>query len=322
MHGIQVESTGGPDVLRWSSLADPEPQSDQLVVRLTAAGVNFIDVYQRVGLYPVQLPFVPGREGAGTVTAVGPGVVDFDVGQTVAWMGAPSSYAELVAVPVHQAVPVPEGISPEAAAAVMLQGLTAHVLAFSTYPLSEGQRCLIHAGAGGVGLLLIQMAKMVGAEVFTTVSTEEKADAAREVGADHVILYEQEDFGEAVERLVGSKALDVVYDGVGQPTLRRGLELLRPLGMMVSFGQSGGRVDPIDPLLLNRLGSLYLTRPSSADYLRTREELESRWAELLGWVRSGRLEVRIGSRYPLSQAADAHRALESRATIGKVLLIA
>ncbi len=320
MHAIRISSTGGPEVLEWAEVPTPEPDPAGLVVRLAAAGVNFIDTYHRVGIYPVEMPYVLGMEGAGTVEAVGANVTEWSVGDQVAWTGVPSSYAEYVAVPADRAVAVPEGVAVDLAAAAMLQGLTAHYLCHDTFPLHEGQQCLVHAGAGGVGLLLIQMAKRLGATVFATVGNEEKAKLATDAGADHVILYTEQDFGEAVEEIAGTRPLDVVYDGVGASTFDRGLDLLRRRGTMVLFGQSSGVVPPFDLGSLARMGSLYVTRPMLFDYIPTPEELRSRAGELLGWIADGSLQVRVGARFALRDAAEAHRALEGRLTTGKVLL--
>jgi NADPH2:quinone reductase len=320
MHAMQIAELGGPEVLEWVSIPRPEPGAGELLVHIEAAGVNFIDIYQRKGLYPRDLPFTLGLEGAGTVVEVGAGREGFEVGQRVAWATAPGSYAEYALVPADVAVHVPDAVALDVAAAVMLQGMTAHFLAMDTYPLDAGEKCLIHAGAGGVGLLLIQVAKLLGAEVFATVSTDEKGLLASEAGADHVINYTEGDFGDAVEAIVGPKALDVVYDGVGADTFDRGLELLRPRGLMALFGQSSGVVKPLDLGKLARLGSLYVTRPSLFVYIAQRADLERTAADVFEWIASGQLNVRVGARFPLSDAADAHRALEARETTGKVLL--
>jgi len=319
MRAVEMTEVGGPDVLGWVERADPEPGEGEVVVEVAAAGLNFIDTYHRSGLYPVELPFVPGLEGAGQVVQVGPGVTETSVGDRVAWTTAPGSYAELVSVPANRLVPVPDGVDSDVAAAAMLQGLTAHYLTTDVFPLTEGQRCLIHAGAGGVGLLLIQMAKMRDAEVFTTVGTAEKAELARAAGADTVILYRDVDFGDEVERIAGSRPLQVVYDGVGKSVFRRSLDLLAPRGMMATFGNASGPVDPIIPLDL--APSLFLTRPSLFDYTSSHEELLKRSADLFGWIESGKLNIRIGGRMPMSQAAEAHRMLEGRLTTGKMLLV-
>ncbi|MDX1447721.1 MAG: quinone oxidoreductase [Acidimicrobiia bacterium] len=321
MKAIVIPHKGGPEVLEWSDTPDPTAGSGQVVVDVAAAGLNFIDTYHRGGLYPMEFPLIPGVEGAGTVAAVGPAVDGLAVGDRVAWTLNLGSYAEKVAIPATAAVPVPDDVSLEVAAAVMLQGTTAHYLVTDTFPLSSSDRCLIHAGAGGVGLLLIQLAKMIGAEVFTTVGSEDKAELVREAGADHVILYRQVDFGDAVEEVAGRRALDVVYDGVGQAVFDRSLQLLRPRGMMVQFGNASGAVEPVEPLRLSRGGSLFLTRPTLGDYIATRDELMGRAADLFRWIGEGKLDVRIGATYPMEKAADAHRALEGRQTTGKVLLL-
>ena len=319
MHAVRVSETGGPEQLVWTEVPTPEPGPGQALVRVAAAGLNFIDVYQRMGLYPLEVPFTPGQEGAGTVEAVGPDT-DLATGSRLAWTDVLGSYGEFALVPADRAVAVPADIDLDDAAAVMLQGVTAHYLSNDTFALAEGQHCLIHAGAGGVGRLLIQMAKMKGAVVVATAGTREKADLAQSAGADHVILYEESDFGDEVNAILGEKQLDVIYDGVGAATIERGLELLRPRGMMVSFGNASGRPPSIDPLVLMRHGSLYLTRPTMFHYVATREQLTNRAGDLFDWISKGRLEVLVGSRYPMSEAAQAHRALEARKTVGKVLL--
>ena len=318
---IRFAETGGPVVLQITEAELAEPGPGQALVGVHASGVNFIDTYHRSGLYPVDRPFIPGSEGAGIVEAVGADVTDVAVGDRVAWVGVPGSYAGHVLAPADTLLSVPDGVSLDIAAAVPLQGMTAHYLACSTWPLEPGQRCLIHAGAGGTGRVLIQIAKIRGAEVFTTVGTEEKAELARSAGADHVIMYRDEDFGDAVERIAGPKSLDVVYDGVGKDTFDRGLELLRPRGMMVTFGNASGPVDPVLPLRLSQGGSLFLTRPSLFDYISTRDDLEWRAGELFGWIADGQLEIMVGDRIPLSEARRAHEAIQGRATTGKVLLI-
>ncbi|MDH3294461.1 MAG: quinone oxidoreductase [Acidimicrobiia bacterium] len=318
MKAIQVNETGGPEVMVWADVDEPTPGPDQVVVDVAAAGLNYIDTYHRTGLYPMPLPFTPGLEGAGTVTAVGGDVTDVAVGDTVAWTGSIGSYAEKVAMPAASTVPVPAGVDLERAAAVMLQGMTAHYLVTDTFPLAAGDRCLIHAGAGGVGLLLIQMAKMIGAEVFTTVGTAEKAELTRGAGADHVILYRDVDFGDAVEEIAGERALDVVYDGVGQSVFRRSLDLLRPRGMMATFGNASGPVEPISPLEF--APSLFVTRPSLFHYIENRDELLRRSGDLFSWIAAGKLDVRIGARVPIAEAARAHTMLEGRQTTGKVIL--
>jgi NADPH2:quinone reductase len=286
-----------------------------------AAGLNYIDVYHRTGLYPNTLPLTPGLEGAGVVLSVGPNAAGFRPGDRVAWTNTLGSYAQRLLVPAVQAVRVPDALETREAAALMLQGMTAQYLSATTYPLKPGDACLVHAAAGGVGLLLVQMAKARGARVFGTVSTQEKAARAREAGADEVILYDREDFLVAVRRETDGRGVHVVYDSVGRTTYERSLDCLRPLGMLVLFGQSSGPVPPIDPLLLSQKGSLFLTRPKLFDYVSDRASLEARAGEVLGAAASGRLRVRIDRTFPLAAAADAHRALESRATTGKVLIL-
>ncbi len=320
MWGIQIERTGGPEVLQWRELPEPEPGDDQVVVDLAAAGLNYIDTYHRTGLYPLELPAVIGLEGAGTVRSVGAGVDRFAVGDRVAWASAPGSYAEQVAVPAAVAMRVPDGIDWDVAAAVPLQGMTAHYLVTDTFPLQSGHRCLIHAGAGGVGLLLIQLAKLKGAEVFTTVGTAEKVDIAKAAGADHVINYRDVDFAAAITDIAGDRPLDVVYDGVGKSVFQASLTVLRQRGMMVTYGNASGPVDPISPLELSANGSLFLTRPTLFHHLGSPAIVDRRAAELFGWIAAGDLDVRIGARFALRDAADAHRALEGRQTTGKVVL--
>ncbi len=320
MKAIVIAAQGGPSALTLTEVPDPEPGPGEALIAVEAAGINFVDVYQRSGLYPMTLPFIPGREGAGMVLAVGDGATGIAVGDRVGWATVGGSYADRTVVPVEKVVPIPEAVETTIVAAVLLQGITAHYLATDTFPLGPGDRCLIHAGAGGVGLLLTQIAKLKGAEVFTTVGTAEKAVLSRAAGSDHVIDYSATDFGEAVEEIAGPNALDVVYDGVGAATFMTGLDLLRPRGLMVSFGNASGAVPEIAPLLLSEKGSLFLTRPTMAHYLRTRGELLSRCHDLFELIGAGKLEVRIGSEYPLADAADAHRALEERRTTGKVLL--
>lgn len=321
MIAIQVSETGGPEVLQTEDLSEPEATAGRVVVEVEAAGVNFIDTYQRSGLYPMEMPFVLGMEGAGRVAAVGDGVEGISEGDTVAWADVIGSYAGHASLPWERVVPVPGGISTERAAAVMLQGLTAHYLATSTFSLQPGHRCLIHAGAGGVGRLLVQIAKDLGAEVFTTVGSPEKVEVARSAGADHVIDYREEPFEQAVEALAGPRPLDVVYDGVGASTFEAGLGLLKRRGMMVTFGNASGPVPPVSPLTLSRGGSLFLTRPTLGDHIGERVELMDRARDLFQWILSDSLDVLIGATYPLADAAEAHRALEGRATTGKVLLI-
>lgn len=321
MKAIVIQEAGGPEQLRFSEVADPEPRAGHVVVSVAAAGLNYIDTYHRGGLYPMEFPFVPGLEGAGEVIAVGDDVEGLAMGDRVGWTGVLGSYAERHVVPAESALQVPTGVELEVAAAVLLQGITAHYLATDTFRLEPGHRCLIHAGAGGVGLLLTQIAHAYGAEVVTTVGTEEKAELSREAGADHVIVYTEDDFSEVSTTTFGEKPFDVVYDGVGASTFEPSLDLIRPRGYMVTFGNASGPVPPVAPLTLAQKGSIFLTRPTMAQYIQTRDELKGRADDLFHWIESGRLDVRIGARFPLEQAAEAHRALEGRKTSGKVLLI-
>jgi len=321
MRSIVVTEAGGPDVLALVEVDEGEPGPGQVLVDVAAAGVNYIDTYHRGGLYDMPMPFTPGLEGAGTVTATGDGVTRWQVGDRVAWPRSIGSYAERVVLGAEEIVAVPDGVSLETAAAGMLQGMTAHFLTHDTFPLSSDNRCLVHAGAGGVGLLAIQMAKVQGAEVFTTVGSQDKAELARDAGADHVIRYRDVDFVAAIEGIAGPRPLDVVYDGVGAATFDGGLRLLRRRGMMVTFGNASGPVEPISPLVLSRNGSLYMTRPTLFDHIATREELEHRAEVLFGLISHDRLTVRVGHRFPLADAEAAHRALEGRETTGKILLL-
>ncbi len=322
MHGIQIHRIGGPEVLIVTELPERGPAAGELLVSVEAAGVNFIDTYQRSGLYPVPLPFTPGLEGAGTVLAVGPGVDGVAAGDLVTWADVLGSYAERLIVPAGRAVAVPDGVDAERAAAVMLQGITAHYLTHDSYHVGPGSRVLVHAGAGGVGLLLIQIAKHLGAEVFTTVGSQAKAELAVGAGADHVILYRDQDFVAGVEAICGPRPIDVVYDGVGRETFQQGLRVLRRRGTMVTFGNASGPVDPVSPLDLSANGSLFLTRPTLAHHIAGTQELRSRSAWVLDRVATGALSVRVGVRLKLAEAAEAHRLLEGRATTGKVLLSA
>jgi NADPH:quinone reductase len=320
MKAIRVDATGGPEVLRLADIPAPVPAPGQILIRVEAAGLNFIDVYQRSGLYTVPLPATPGLEGAGVIESLGSEVIGFAVGDRVAWSNALGSYAQQVVVPADRLVKVPPGVPSRTAAAVMLQGMTAHYLVETVFPLGPRNACLVHAAAGGVGLLLVQMAKRKGARVFATVSTEEKAALARGAGADVVILYTQQDFVAEVKELTAGRGVDVIYDSVGQSTFERGLDCLAPRGMMALFGQSSGVVPPFSPSLLAK-GSFFLTRPTLFHYIADRPSLEWRAGEVLAQVASGQLSVRIGRAFPLSEAAEAHRALEGRQTTGKVLLI-
>lgn len=321
MKAIVVESHGGPDVLVLREVDKPEPKANEALVRIEAAGVNFIDVYHRTGLYPMKLPFTPGSEAAGTIVSVGADVSELREGDRVAYAMAPGAYAEYASVPAARLVKLPDGIDARAAAAAMLQGMTAHYLVTSTYKLKQGDTALVHAAAGGVGLLLIQLAKRVGARVFGTVSTDEKAALARDAGADEVILYTEQDFEEEVRRLTEGRGVEVVYDSVGKTTFIKSLGSLAPRGLLALFGQSSGPVPPFDAALLAQKGSLYLTRPSLAHYTAARDELLWRAGEVLSWVSTGELKLRIEKTFPLAEAAEAHRQLEGRKTTGKVLLI-
>lgn len=321
MKAIRIHETGGPDVLRYEDVPTPTPGAGEVLIRLEAIGLNYIDIYYRTGLYKSPLPFIPGREGAGVVVAVGPEVQDFQVGDRGAYTGVPGAYAEYAVVPAWRLVKLPEALDTKAGAAAMLQGMTAHYLTHATYPLKAGETALVHAAAGGVGLLLVQMAKRLGAQVFGTVSTEAKAQRAQEAGADAVILYTEQDFEVEVKRLTDGRGVNVVYDSVGRTTFAKSLHVLAPRGYLVLFGQSSGPVPPLDPAVLSEKGSLFLTRPTLAHYTATREELLQRAGDVLGWVASGQLKLRIDQMLPLSEAAEAHRRLEGRQTTGKVLLL-
>ncbi|NUP70799.1 MAG: quinone oxidoreductase [Gemmatimonadaceae bacterium] len=320
MHAIRVHEHGGPEVLTLETVDDPSPGPGEAVVRMESIGVNFIDCYFRKGQYKTALPFTPGSEGAGTVAAVGDGVVDVVVGDRVASQNFVGAYAELARARADRLVPLPDGLSARDGAAAMLQGMTAHYLAASTHTLQAGDCCLVHAAAGGVGLLLCQIARRHGAFVIGTVSTDEKAALAREAGANETILYTRQDFVAEVKRITGGAGVQVVYDSVGATTFLKGLDCLAPRGLMALFGQSSGPVSPLDPQLLNQKGSLFLTRPTLAHYVATPADLRWRAGEVLGWVRDGSLRLRIDRDLPLANAADAHRALEARETTGKVLL--
>ena len=321
MKAVRFHETGGPEVLRYEEVPDPVPGEGQALVKLSAIGVNFVDTYRRSGAYPVDLPHLPGSEGAGEVVALGPGADGVAVGDRVMVHGGRGAYAELVVAAADGLVVLPDGFDEVTAAALPTQAMTAHFLANSAYPLSDADTCLIHAGAGGVGLLLIQMAKMRGAHVITTVSTREKAALAREAGADDVVLYTTEDFVAAVKRITDGEMLPVVYDSVGKTTFDGSLDCLRPRGMLVLYGQASGAVPPFDPQALNLRGSLFLTRPNLGHYTRTREEFDWRSGDVIAWAGSGKLKVRIGERLPLAEAAEAHRRLEGRLTTGKVILL-
>ena len=318
---IQITQPGGPDQMQLVEAPIPAPGPNQALVRVAAAGVNFIDVYFRIGLYKAEAPFTPGNEGAGTIEAVGPGVTDFAVGDRVAWGMYRGSYTQYAVVPVSSLVKLPDGVDFQTGAAAMLQGMTAHYLSHSSFPLKQGDKCLIHAAAGGAGRLLVQMAKMRGATVIGTCGTDEKAAIAKAAGADETIVYTRQDFAEEVKKLTGGKGVDVVYDSVGQSTFLKGLDVIRPRGTMVLFGQSSGAVAPIDPSILNVKGSLFMTRPSLAHHCLTREELNWRAGDVLGWIAAGKLELRIEKTYPLAEAPQAHRDLEGRSMADKLLLI-
>ncbi len=321
MKAIQVKASGGSEVLELVDLPLPQPKPNEAVLKLVAAGVNFIDVYQREGRYKVPLPFIAGQEGAGTVTAVGSDVKSVKPGDRVAWTMVQGGYTEQAAIPADKLVKIPQGVSEQEAAAAMLQGMTAHYLCYSTYPVKKGDSILVHAAAGGVGLLLVQMCHNLGARVFGTVSTEEKAKLAREAGADEVILYTQSDFESETKRLTDGKGVNAVYDSVGKTTFEKSLNVLKPRGMMVLFGGSSGAVPPFDPLALTSKGSLFLTRPSLGHYIANRQELEFRADAVFAMIASGKLKLRIEHTYPLAQAQQAHRDLEGRKTTGKLLLL-
>ncbi|WP_420236419.1 quinone oxidoreductase family protein [Telmatobacter bradus] len=320
MKAIQLHATGGPEVLTLAELPIPAPGPGQVLIRTEAIGVNFIEIYFRKGVYKAALPLVPGTEASGIVEALGPGVTGFTVGDLVASTAVQGSYAEYALAPAVQLVKVPDGVAPEQAAAAMLQGMTAHYLAHSTFPLKKGDTALVHAGAGGVGLLLTQMAVRMGARVITTVGSAAKAELSREAGASDVIFYDEQDFDVEVKRLTGGRGVDVVYDSVGKTTFDRSLNCLRPRGLMALFGASSGAVPLFDLIQLNGKGSLYVTRPTLAHYISTREELEWRSGEVMRWVAAGELKLRTEHIYPLEQAAQAQIDMEARRTTGKILL--
>jgi NADPH2:quinone reductase len=321
MKAIRVHEHGGPEVLVYEETAKPDPGPGEARIRIEAIGLNYIDTYHRTGLYPVPLPLIPGMEGAGVVDAVGPDVVNVKPGERIAYCMSLGSYAEYAVVPTWKLVPLPDVLTAQVGAAVLLQGMTAHYLAFSTFSLKPGDSALVHAAAGGVGLLLVQMAKRAGATVYGTVSTQEKAELARQVGADQVILYRETDFENAVADFTSGRGVDVVYDSVGQATFEKSLNCLRPRGLLALFGQSSGPVGPVDLQILNQKGSLFATRPSLGDYVATRSELMRRAGDVLRWAASGELEVRIHCTLSLDQAEEAHRLLQGRKTMGKVLLV-
>jgi NADPH:quinone reductase len=321
MKAIRIHAAGGPEVMRLEDVPEPTPKPGEAVVKVDAAGLNYIDVYFRSGLYKADYPLTLGLEAGGTVTAVGPNVSEVKVGDKVAYTGVPGAYAQFATVPAARLVVLPSGVSTRQGAAAMLQGMTAHYLACSTYPLKKGDTCLVHAAAGGVGLLLCQIAKMRGARVIGTVSTDEKAKLAREAGADETIIYTRQDFEAEVKRLTDGKGVQVVYDAVGKTTWDKSLNSLAPRGLIALYGQSSGPIGQIDPQILNTKGSLFLTRPSLNHHIASRDELQARAGEVLGWIRDGKLRVRTEFEYPLKDAAEAHRALEGRKTTGKVLLV-
>jgi NADPH:quinone reductase len=320
MKAIQIQETGGPEVLRLVDLPIPQPGPGQVLIRVEAAGVNFIEIYFRKGVYKAALPFIPGSEAAGTVEELGQGVAGFSAGEPVVSTSVLGSYAEYALVPAAQLIKVPASLPPEKAAAVMLQGMTAHYLTYSTFPLKSGDTALIHAGAGGVGLLLTQIAKRLGADVITTVSTPAKAELSREAGADEVILYTEQDFEAEVKRITHGKGVDVVYDSVGKTTFEKSLNCLRPRGLLALFGGSSGPVPPFDLIQLSSKGSLFITRPTLWHYIATRAELEWRSGDLLDWVGKDELKLRTEYIYPLAQAAQAQIDIEARKTTGKILL--
>lgn len=329
MKAIRIHELGGPEVLKYEDCPDPEPGPGQVLIDVQAVGVNYTDIQTRRGspgggrtdsLLPRRLPLIPGIEAAGVVSALGEGVTEVSVGDTVAYWQVLGSYAQLVAVPVDSVVPVPEGLGAAQAAGSLVQGLTAHYLALDTYPLKPGDTALVHSGAGGTGLLLVQIAKRAGARVIATVSNEEKADLVREMGADQAIIYTRDDFEEEVKKATGGLGVQVVYDAVGKTTFDKGLNCLAPLGCMVLYGQASGPVNPVDPARLS-FGSLFLTRPTLSDYIKDRAEQLRRTGGLMGWLASGDLKLHIGGSFPLAEAAEAHRLMESRRSSGKLLLI-
>jgi NADPH2:quinone reductase len=321
MKAVRIHAPGGPEALKYEDAPQPTPKPGEAIVKVDAAGLNYIDVYFRTGQYKGEYPMTLGMEAGGTVSAVAPGVTDVAVGDKVAYTGVPGAYAEYAAVPAARLVKMPAGLSTKHGAAAMLQGMTAHYLACSTYPLKKGDTCLVHAAAGGVGLLLCQIAKLRGARVIGTVSTDDKAKLAREAGADEVILYTKQDFEAEVKRLTEGRGVQVVYDSVGKTTFDKSLGCLAPRGMLALYGQSSGPIGPFDVGQLGAKGSLFLTRPSLNAYIAGRDELVQRSSEVLGWIRDGKLKLRTEFEFPLKDAAEAHRALEGRKTTGKVLLV-
>lgn len=321
MRAIQILSTGGPEVLTLRELPTPAPGPSEALIRVEACGVNFIDTYFREGRYAAELPYTLGQEAAGVVVSIGSEVSTVKPGDRVAWCGVPGTYAEYAVAPAARLIVLPEHLSSQEAAAALLQGMTAHYLAYSTYAIRQGDTVLIHAGAGGMGLILTQIAKRLGARVFTTVSTEAKAALSREAGADEVILYTQEPFDEAVRRLTGGAGIPVVYDSVGKTTFLQSLKCLQPRGLMALYGGASGAVPPFDLIQLSSMGSLFVTRPTLRDYVSTREDLEWRANDIFRWVAEGDLKLHLEYTYPLAEAAQAHRNLEGRKTTGKLLLL-
>lgn len=321
MRAIRVNETGGPEVLAFETIDDPVPGPGEALVRMEAIGLNFLEVYHRTGLYKTPVPFTPGSEGAGTVVAIGDGTTNVAVGDRVASHGFSGAYAELAIAKADRLVRIPEGVDTRSGAAAMLQGMTAHYLAMSVYPLKAGEWCLVHAAAGGVGLLLCQIARRLGAHVIGTVSTEQKATLAIEAGAAATILYTKQDFVTEVKRITNGAGVHVVYDSVGATTFLKSMDCLAVRGMLALFGQSSGPVAPIDPIILNQKGSIFLTRPTLLHYVATRDDLAWRAGDVLGWVKDGSLKLRIDREVPLQHASEAHRALEGRRTTGKVLLV-
>ena len=321
MKAVRIHAPGGPEAMHYEDAPEPTAKAGDAVVKVEAAGINYIDVYFRSGQYKAELPLTLGMEAGGTVTAVGPNVTEVKVGDKVAYTGVSGAYAQFAAVPAARLVTLPAGVGAKQGAAAMLQGMTAHYLACSTYPLKPGDTCLVHAAAGGVGLILCQIAKMRGARVIGTVSTQDKAKLAREAGCSDVIIYTEQDFEAEVKRLTDGKGVNVVYDAVGKTTFDKGFNCLRPRGLMAFYGQASGPVGPFDLQVLNAKGSLFITRPSLNHHITTRDELVQRAGEVLGWIRDGKLKLRTEFEFPLKDAAEAHRALEGRKTTGKVLLI-
>jgi len=321
MKAVQVSQTGGPEALEYKDVADPKPQANEALIEVKAIGLNFIDVYFREGRYPAKLPFIDGQEAAGIVREVGSEAKNVQPGDRVAYTGVLGAYAERTVVPAERLVKLPDHVDFETAASLMLQGMTAHYLTHSTYPLKNGETCLVHAAAGGVGLLLVQVARMLGAHVIGTAGSKEKAKLAKDAGANEVILYQEQDFVQETKRITGGKGVHVVYDGVGKTTFEPGLDVLRPRGYMVLFGGASGAVAPLDLIKLSQKGSLFVTRPTLASYISDPAELQQRAHDVLGWAASGKLKVSIGQKYALKDVQQAHRDLEGRKTTGKTILL-